>query len=146
MATVVTLTAAARPTAVIAATTTWPEFPGLWRGLLDKVHANVRWGGSGPKGRNVMLYHDNVPHVEIGVELDQPAEIAAPVVRSVLPAGEVAMAVHYGPYELLGDAHDAVIDWCDDNGRRRAGPRWEIYGHWQEDPDLLETEVYYLLG
>ncbi|HWK18991.1 MAG TPA: hypothetical protein VNR66_16210 [Solirubrobacteraceae bacterium] len=27
-----------------------------------------------------------------------------------------------------------------------AGPRWEIYGHWREDPDELETEVQYLLA
>lgn len=143
---VVTVTAASRPTAVIAATTTWPEYPQLWRKLLDQVHANVRWGGAGRAGRNVMLYHDAVPNIEIGVELDQPAEIAAPVVRSTLPAGEVAMTVHYGPYELLGDTHDTIIDWCDEHGRHRAGPRWEIYGHWVDDPDLLETEVYYLLG
>src|SRR5207302_2121123 len=65
-----TMTAAARPTAVLAATTTWQEFPALWRRLLDEVHAHVRWGGPGRKGRNVMLYHDDVPHVEVGVELD----------------------------------------------------------------------------
>lgn len=28
---------AARPTAVVAATTTWREFPALWKELLDEV-------------------------------------------------------------------------------------------------------------
>src|SRR3989442_9750865 len=88
---IVRATAEARPTAVLAATTTWQEYPQLWRRLLDQVHANVHWGGDGRKGRNVMLYHDDVPHVEVGVELDQPARIEAPVIHSVLPAGEVAM-------------------------------------------------------
>ena len=26
-----------------------------------------------------------------------------------------------------------------------AGPCWEIYGHWREDPRELETEIYWLL-
>jgi effector-binding domain-containing protein len=134
----------ARPTAVIAATTTWSEYPVLWKRLLDQVWANVRWEGTGPKGRNVMLYHDDVPHVEVGVELDQPASFSAPVVLSQLPPGTVAMTVHRGPYEGLGSAHEAVIRWCEEHGVRRAGPRWEVYGHWHEDPARLETEVYYL--
>ena len=27
-----------------------------------------------------------------------------------------------------------------------AGPNWEVYTHWEEDPAKLRTEVYYLLG
>jgi predicted transcriptional regulator YdeE len=143
---VVRAMAASRPTAVLAATTTWPEYPLLWRRLLDAVHANVHWEGRGRKGRNVMLYHDDVPHVEVGVELDRPARVEEPVVRSTLPAGAVAMTVHRGPYDGLGSAHEAVLRWCADHQVRTAGPRWEIYGHWHEDPAQLETEVYWLLG
>ena len=143
---VVTITAAPRPVAVIPATTTWQEYPRLWGRLLDQVHANVRWGGSGPKGRNVMVYLDDVPHVEVGVELDQPVEFDAPVVRSATPGGLVAMTVHRGPFQDLGDGHDAVLAWCAANGVERAGPRWEIYGHHYDDPALLTTEIYYLLA
>jgi hypothetical protein len=32
------------------------------------------------------------------------------------------------------------------SGRALAGPRWEVYGDWRDDPAELETEVYYLLG
>jgi effector-binding domain-containing protein len=142
---VTTGTADPRPTAVIAATTTWPEYPALWRRLLDEVHAGVRWTDGGRPGRNVMLYRDDVPNVEVGVELDKPAELTGPVVRSSLPAGTVAMTVHRGPYQDLGLAHDAVLAWCAGHGIALAGPRWEVYGHWHEDPALLETEVFYLL-
>jgi hypothetical protein len=38
-----------------------------------------------------------------------------------------------------------VVRWCAEQGRPLAGPRWEIYGDWREDPAELETEVYYLL-
>ncbi len=33
---------AARPTIVVPATTTWRQFPTLWRGLLDEVWACLR--------------------------------------------------------------------------------------------------------
>lgn len=138
-------TVAARPTAVLAATTTWQEFPSLWKPLLDEVHANVHWAGQGPKGRNVMLYHDDVPHVEVGVELDQPVRVEGRIVRSALPAGRVATTVHRGPYGGLGAAHEAVLHWCAGQGLAVAGPRWEVYGHWHEDPARLETDVFWLL-
>jgi effector-binding domain-containing protein len=138
---------AARPTAVIAASTTWPEFPKVWKALLDEVHATVVWGDvSRPKGRNVMLYLDDTPRVEVGVELDQPAEVSGRVVRSHLPAGPVAVTVHRGPYDGLGGAHDAVHAWCRAEGLTLAGPRWEVYGHWHEDPAQVETEITYLLA
>ena len=63
---------AARPTAVVPATTTWQEFPTLWRGLLDEVWAYLHAGGVNRGCRNVMLYRDDVPHVEVGVELRVP--------------------------------------------------------------------------
>src|SRR5215469_11425704 len=94
----------------------------------------------------VMLYLDDIAHVEVGVELIAPCVLDDPVVRSALPAGEVAMTVHQGPYQDLGVAHDRVKRWCTDNGRALAGPRWEIYGDWRENPADLETEVYYLLS
>jgi effector-binding domain-containing protein len=144
--TVVNETVAARPTAVLAATTTWPEYPQLWRRLLDQVHANVTWGGCGRKGRNVMLDLSDTPDVEVGVELDQPVEVHPPVRRSELPAGEVVMTVHRGPYERLGDAYDALHEWCAANGRRLASTRWEVYGHHSDDPDQRLTEIYWRLG
>ena len=136
----------ARPTAVVAAATSWPEFPSLWKTLLDEVWACLRAGGVYRGCRNVMLYRDDVPHVEVGVELRQPCPLTGRVVASALPAGQVAMTVHRGPYAGLASAHRAVLDWCAAHGRRLAGPRWEIYGPHHVDPAELTTEIYYLLS
>src|SRR5690349_20159225 len=100
---------AARPTVVVAATTTWPEFPALWKELLDEVWACQRAGGIQGGCRNVMLYRDDVPHVEVGVELDRPCPLTGRVVASALPAGPVATTVHRGPYAGLASAHRAVL-------------------------------------
>jgi effector-binding domain-containing protein len=83
--------------------------------------------------------------VEVGVQVTGPFAGGDGCVPSELPAGEVASTVHRGPYHLLGEAHRAVQAWCAANGRSMAGPRWEIYGDWREDPAELETEVCYLL-
>ena len=137
---------AARPTAVVPAATTWREYPALWRELLDEVWACLRAGGIERGCRNVMLYLDDVPHVEVGVELSRPCPLTGRVVASALPAGKVAMTVHHGSYAALGSAHQAVLDWCAGEGLRPAGPRWEVYGPHDPDPAQVWTEVYYLLA
>jgi hypothetical protein len=54
-------TVGARPTAVVAQTTTWQEFPGVWLQLPDEVYAVVRSrhlagaDDGAPKWQNVML-------------------------------------------------------------------------------------------
>jgi effector-binding domain-containing protein len=92
-----------------------------------------------------MLYRDDVPHVEVGVELRVPCPLTGRVVASALPAVQVAMTVHRGPYAGLAAAHRAVLDWCAAQGRQPAGPRWEVYGPHSDDPAAVWTEVYYLL-
>jgi effector-binding domain-containing protein len=138
-------TVTGRPIAAVRRTTTWREFPKVWRPMLDEVYAFLNTNNVRPRGRNVMLYRDDVPNVEVGVEIDSPFVPDRSVVASALPSGRVATSTHRGPYDGLGATHRAIIEWCAANGHERAGPRWEIYGDWHEDPALLETEVHYLL-
>jgi len=133
----------ARKTAVIAATTTWEEYSELWRRLLDEVWTAVRSQGRVAPGRNVMLYKDDIPNVEIGVEVGRTFEPIGRVSCSSLPAGRVATTTHRGSFELTS-AHEAVIEACEAMGLGRLGPRWEIYGHWNKPGDE-EVEVYYLV-
>ena len=53
--------------------------------------------------------------------------------------------MHRGDYGGLGATHDAVRTYVKACGRELAGPCWEIYGHWREDPSELETDVFWLL-
>jgi effector-binding domain-containing protein len=140
-----------RPTAVIARTTNWQEFPSLWGQLLDEVYRFVRGRGDLATGegseqwQNVMLYKDDRPDVEVGVLAARPFEPEGRVIPSMLPGGEAATAVHTGDYAGLGATHGAVRAHLAASGRELAGPCWEIYGHWREDPGELETEVFWLL-
>jgi effector-binding domain-containing protein len=138
----------ATPTAVIGETTTWERFPTLWGELLDEVLGYVRGAGV-QAGRNVMLYLDDVPRVEIGVELEGDlGEPAGRVVASALPSGRAATTVARGAPSPQGiaAAHAAVVGWCDASGHTRTGVRWEVYDHWRDDPDSFETAVYWQLA
>jgi effector-binding domain-containing protein len=145
------MTVEARPTAVVAQTTTWTEFPKLWGTLLTQVYGFVRprpelaTGEGDELWQNVMLYKDQRPDVEVGVLVSGPFHAEGPVVPSALPAGEVATAIHRGDYAKLGVTHAAVRDYAAAHGRELAGPCWEIYGHARPDPSDAETEVFWLL-
>jgi effector-binding domain-containing protein len=142
------VTTAPTPTAVVAEATTWDEFPELWGALLTEVWAFLRDSGL-TTGRNVMLYKDDLPNVEVGAEVNGAFTGGGRVVPSSLPAGRAATTVARGGPSRVGlaRAHAAVRDWCSANGHELTGVRWEIYGHWLEDQDpaLFETEVYWLL-
>jgi effector-binding domain-containing protein len=137
------------PTAVVAQATSWSEFPQLWRELLAEVWTFLR-SSDLQTGRNVMLYMNDAPNVEIGAEVGGSFVGDGRVVPSSLPAGRAATTVARGVPTPggLAQAHVAVRDWCAASGHELTGVRWEIYGHWadDQDPELFETEVYWLLA
>jgi hypothetical protein len=137
------LLVAPQPTAVVAARTSWAAFPALWPRLLDEVWAAVRSSDGIAPGRNVMLYLDDVPNVEIGVEVGGPFEPIGRVVPSALPAGHAATA--RGWVEDIAAPHDAVAAWCEARGLARTGVHWEVYGHQREGSADVEVEVFHLL-
>lgn len=137
--------AAPRRIAAVPATTTWAEFPTLWRGLLDQVWAVLRSDPEVAHGHNIFHYLDATPRVEIGVEVFATFRPAGNVVESIVPGGEVATNTSRS-YGGLGEAHRAVRDWCAEHGRALAGPYWEIYGDPDEATGAVAIEVCYLLA
>lgn len=101
-------------------------------------------------GRHVAVYRDGEINLEVGVELPAPFPGHGEVVGSATPSGPVATTTHFGPYGQLHAAHEAILRWCEGNGYKRAGPSWEVYGHWTDecarDPTKIRTDVYYLLA
>ena len=136
----------ARPTAVVAEATTWRDFPALWGQLSGEVWDCLRAGGIDRGYPNVMLYLDDVPHVEVGVLLTRPGPLTGRVVASALPAGRAATTVHQGSFGDVGAAHDAVVDWCMAQGLRLDRTRWEVYGPHHDDPAQQQTQVFWRLA
>ncbi|MDB5341020.1 MAG: Bacterial transcription activator, effector binding domain [Planctomycetaceae bacterium] len=100
-------------------------------------------------GRHVAVYLDGQINLEVGVELEAPFAGYGEVIGSATPPGPVATTIHYGPYGLLHKAHEAILQWCQNNGHKLAGPSWEVYGHWKDewnsDPSKISTDIYYLI-
>ena len=137
------------PTAVVAAATTWAEFPKMWRPMLDEVWSYLRSdAGEGlyKHGHNIMLYKDDVPNVEVGVQVSGSFAPRGPVVSSTLPGGLAATATHTGPIASIGDTHHAVCAWSTANGYRLAGTRWDIYGDPDPSTGAFDVEVYWSLA
>jgi effector-binding domain-containing protein len=137
------------PTAVVAAGTTWAEFPKMWGPMLDQVWSFLRGGapeGLYKHGHNVMLYKDDVPNVEVGVQVSGPFNPVGHVVASTLPGGLAATANHTGPVTKIGDTHRAVREWSEANGYRLAGPHWEIYGDPKPSSGDFDVQVFWALA
>lgn len=98
-------------------------------------------------GHNVAIYWDETGEgsIEVGVQVIARFESSDTVICSSTPAGTVARTTHFGPYNRLGAAHQAVRKWCEQSGPQIAGLNWEVYGDWDDDPAKLRTDVFYLL-
>ena len=123
----------------------------VFKEFLDQVYAAGRSGAIELDGQNIFVYRNvaDAPEqldVEFGVGAKAAFADVGSVAYSQLPVGDVATATHWGNYAGLGDAHNAVWAWCKENGRKPAGVRWEVYGHWNDDPAKLRTDVFYLLA
>jgi effector-binding domain-containing protein len=136
----------AQTTAVVRSRAKQADLPQVVPALCGEVWAYTRAAGLPRPGRHLALYLDCAINLEVGAEMDQPFTGDGRVVCSSTPAGLVATTVHLGPYNRLGDAHHAVLNWCAANGHVLAGPSWEVYGHWTDDPTQLRTDVFYLLN
>ena len=137
------------PTAVVATATTWAQFPTMWGLMLDEVWGFLRGrapAGLYQHGHNVMLYKDDVPNVEVGVQVSASFEPVGKVVASALPGGPVATATHTGPIAAIGETHAAVREWSEANGYRLTGPRWEVYGDPDPSTGDFAVEVFWSLA
>ena len=141
--------AAPRAFAAVRARLPIARVPTSFANYLNQVYAAARDGSIQLDGQNIFVYRDggagDEVDVDFGVGVTQPFASAGSVTYSQLPTGEVATTTHWGNYTGLGDAHAAVKAWCRANKREHTGTRWEVYGHWTDDPSQLRTDIFYLL-
>ena len=134
------------PLAVIRRQANQGELSRLVPEFCGRVWTEVKQQGV-RAGRHVAIYWNRDIRLEAGVELHGHFTEHDPVVLSATPSGVVATVRHFGPYQRLGDAHEAVRAWSRANGHLLAGPNWEIYGHWRDewnsDPASIVTDVFY---
>jgi effector-binding domain-containing protein len=123
-----------------------------WRPALDLVWAFLRQNpGLRTDGHNIFLYHhpakgESTLTADFGVQVTRAFPQSGEVFATETPAGRVASALHLGPYERMGETHEAIQSWTRANHMTLANKSWEIYGDWTDDPAKLETQIEYLLA
>jgi effector-binding domain-containing protein len=135
-------------TAVIRSRVPPREFARFVPAACGEVWSFFRSAGLPRPGRHTALYLLD-GFIEVGAEVSARFTGNERIRCSQLPGGPVVWTTHFGPYPGLGDAHEAIRDWCARRGCQPAGVCWEIYGHWEEswntDPSKIRTDVFYLL-
>ncbi len=115
------------------------NLPRRIRALFEEFYAGFKAKG----GLNIVLYSGFDAAGEFEIECGVQVECGG---NSSTPAGIVATTIHMGPYDQMKPAHDAIHQWTGENGWKIAGPSWEVYGHWSDDPARLRTDIFYLLS
>jgi effector-binding domain-containing protein len=111
--------------------------------LLGRGWDFIKKSGVKSDGQNVAIYRKDF--IEAGPRVFEEFADSGDICCVASPSGLAAMTIHLGPYQLLGQAHSAVREWCKANGHALEGTNWEVYGHHEEDPAKRRTDVYYLL-
>lgn len=145
----------ARPLAVIRETGSFPSF-------RERIGPNLGEAFSYAKarpelktnGRMIIVYHNETmtfhrPEgilIEYGTQIEHEFTGDGRVVCSVLPACRAVHGVHIGPYDRMGETHDAVCRWAQEHGHAITGFNWELYDHPADDPAKLRTDIYHRIG
>lgn len=133
-----TLSAAAQPIATVGKRSSRATLIPDIRELFDRFYTTRKGGPD----LNIALYgtfdENDTFDLDCGV-------VTTTEPNGATPAGTIATTTHIGPYSGLNEAHRALHAWVREQGHRIAGPSWEIYGHWTDDPSQLRTDIFYLL-
>ena len=148
-----------RQTAVVLGSAPMDGIPAFMDAAFPELSAAVGAAGFVPGGPPFSRYFAFGPD---RVELELGVPIAATpggpqrsfdglgrVQPGELPAGQVAVAWHVGPYDAIGATYERLVAWVAEQGREPAGAMWEVY--WTDpsaepDPSKWRTEVILPLG
>jgi AraC family transcriptional regulator len=137
----------ARPAATVQREVPFADASAAMIDGFSAIGQYLRQAGMKPAGETFTRFLRIGPDglkLEVGFTVLEPLAPAGPVQASQLPGGEAAVTLHRGPYERLPEALAALQQWVREQGRRAAGPFWEVYLNGPPDvtdPELFETEV-----
>lgn len=120
---------AERPTAVVSGLMQVAEIGDFLGGAFGEVLAVLAAQGLQPAGMAFGCYlpQESGMAVEAGFPVSAPVTAAGRVVPGVLPGGQAARVMHFGPYSGVGAAYEMVFGWLGANGWEVAGAPWEEY-------------------
>jgi effector-binding domain-containing protein len=122
----------AQPTVHVRTTVPVTELMGAQGAALAAIHAFLSERGVAPAGAPYVRYHTfggDETDVEVGVPVAAPVSADGRVTAGTLPAGAVAVLVHMGAHDTLGESYERLSAFVKESDREPAGTGWESY-HW----------------
>ena len=111
--------------------------------LMDKMWRAVKENELKNKGINIWVYESN-EKVFAGVELlNPPANAETIMEHKPVTLVKYAYYKHIGPYRLIKNAGQKMNEVLKEKGIVTCLPYIEIYGHWTNDENKLETELLF---
>jgi DNA-binding transcriptional MerR regulator len=119
-------------------------------GFVGDVMGGVMMNGLMPAGPPLSIYHDpefDPESVDVTFMVPTSAEPrgSTPAGRELvavgIPAAEMAVVVHAGPYETIHEAYQTLAAWFAREGKMGNGPAYEIYMTGPDDPGDPVTEI-----
>ena len=85
--------------------------------------------------------------VEIGFPVSKALHGKGGIIASEVPAGKKAVSMYKGPYQEMGPAYEAVLQWMNENGHEPTGVVYEFYYNspMEVDESELLTKIVFLL-
>jgi predicted transcriptional regulator YdeE len=108
--------------------------------LMDKMWQTVKSNNLKNKGRNIWVYDQN-EKVFAGVELDDISKYNNGLEQKSISLCQYAYYKHIGSYSLIKQVGQNMKDELKSKGLETSLPYIEIYGHWTNDENKLETEL-----
>jgi effector-binding domain-containing protein len=116
------------------------DYAGTAFKLMDKMWQKVKSNGLKNKGLNIWVYEQN-EKLFAGVELEDTPNDEMGLERKNIDLVKYAWYKHIGPYNLIKQAGQNMIEELKNKGFEITSPYIEIYGHWTSDETKLETEL-----
>ncbi len=148
-----------RRTAVIHGSMPMADLPAFMDRAFPALFGAVAAAGLVPGGAPFSRYFTFGPDLidmETGVTIaDVPGmpervfDGSGDVQPGELPAGQVAVGWHVGPYDTIGATYERLLAWAGEQGREPSGALWEVYvtdPSAEPDPAAWRTQIFVPLG
>ena len=118
------------------------DFAGTAFKLSGRMWEVIKANGIKNKGLNIWVY-ENADKVFAGVELENHTESNNNGLEDKkINLEKYAYYKHIGPYNLIKQVGQNMVNELTKQGFEVILPNIEIYGHWTSDETKLETELF----
>lgn len=142
-------TQAPQPALSVRTHATAQDLPSLFGRVYGGIMQYLQELGEQPAGMPFAAYYsldmENLD-VEVGFPVAHKVNGKGEIQASEFPGGRLASVLHLGPYDQVGPAYDALLQWIKDHGLETTGVVYELYYSGPETPPQeTKTEIVFPL-